>query len=88
MFWDQSSAILLEASRVPYAGQLWVETEFPKYSRFSFTTTFRISQSSIDSTLSKISPFVKKTILFVNIETLPASSMGSKSSEFQLFIMH
>lgn len=43
-----------------------MESEVSKGSKFFFTITSQISQSSIESTLSKISPFAKRTILFVD----------------------
>ncbi|KAF9459630.1 hypothetical protein BDZ94DRAFT_1171284 [Collybia nuda] len=47
-------------------GNMWVESEVSKGSKFFFTITSQISQSSIESTLSKMSPFAKRTILFVD----------------------
>jgi osomolarity two-component system, sensor histidine kinase NIK1 len=46
-------------------GNMWVESNVSKGSKF-FTITSQISQSSIESILSKISPFAKRTILFVD----------------------
>jgi osomolarity two-component system sensor histidine kinase NIK1 len=46
-------------------GNMWVESEVSKGSKF-FTTTSQISQSSIESTLSKMLPFAKRTPLFVD----------------------
>lgn len=45
---------------------MWVESEVSKGSKFFFTITSQISQSSLENTLSKMSPFVKRTILFVD----------------------
>ena len=45
---------------------MWVESEVSKGSRFFFTITSQISQSSIENTLSKMSPFAKRTIMFVD----------------------
>lgn len=45
---------------------MWVESEVQKGSRFFFTISSQISQSSFESTLSKMSPFSKRTILFVD----------------------
>jgi len=47
-------------------GNMWVESEVQKGSRFFFTISSQISQSSFESTLSKMSPFAKRTILFVD----------------------
>lgn len=45
---------------------MWVESEVSKGSKFFFTITSMISHSSIENTLSKMSPFAKRTILFVD----------------------
>ncbi|THU96840.1 hypothetical protein K435DRAFT_663749 [Dendrothele bispora CBS 962.96] len=47
-------------------GNMWVESELQNGSRFFFTITSQISQSSLESTLSKMSSFAKRTILFVD----------------------
>lgn len=47
-------------------GTMWVESELGKGSKFFFTITSQISQSSIESVLSKMQPFAKRTILFVD----------------------
>lgn len=47
-------------------GNMWVESEVSKGSKFFFTITSQISQSSFENTLSKMSPFAKRTILFVD----------------------
>ncbi|KAL0948366.1 hypothetical protein HGRIS_010948 [Hohenbuehelia grisea] len=47
-------------------GNMWVESEVSKGSKFYFTITSQISHSSIESTLSKMIPFAKRTILFVD----------------------
>jgi osomolarity two-component system sensor histidine kinase NIK1 len=47
-------------------GNMWVESEVSKGSKFFFTITSQISQSSIENTLSKMLPFAKRTILFVD----------------------
>ena len=44
---------------------IWVESELSKGSKFFFTITSQVSQSSIKSILTKMQPFVKRTILFV-----------------------
>jgi hypothetical protein len=45
---------------------MWVESELSKGSKFFFTITSQISQSSMEMTLSRMSPFHKRTILFVD----------------------
>ncbi|KAF9056922.1 hypothetical protein BDP27DRAFT_1454263 [Rhodocollybia butyracea] len=47
-------------------GNMWVESEVQKGSRFFFTISSQISLSSFETTLSKMSPFAKRTILFVD----------------------
>ncbi|KAI6127235.1 hypothetical protein F5141DRAFT_1186385 [Pisolithus sp. B1] len=47
-------------------GNMWVESEVAKGSKFFFTITSQISQSSIESTLQKMQPFHKRTILLVD----------------------
>ena len=47
-------------------GNMWVESEVQKGSRFFFTITSQISQPSIENTLQKMAPFAKRTILFVD----------------------
>ncbi|KAF9481492.1 histidine kinase [Pholiota conissans] len=47
-------------------GNMWVESEVAKGSRFFFTITSQISHSTIEATLSKMAPFAKRTILFVD----------------------
>ncbi|KAG6865414.1 hypothetical protein C0991_002804 [Blastosporella zonata] len=47
-------------------GNMWVESEVSKGSKFFFTITSQISNSSFENTLSKMSPFAKRTILFVD----------------------
>jgi osomolarity two-component system sensor histidine kinase NIK1 len=47
-------------------GNMWVESEVSKGSRFFFTITSQISHSTIEATLSKMAPFAKRTILFVD----------------------
>jgi osomolarity two-component system sensor histidine kinase NIK1 len=44
-------------------GNMWVEAEG---SKFFFTITSQISQNSIESTMGKMAPFSKRTILFVD----------------------
>ncbi|KAF7980985.1 hypothetical protein HWV62_5217 [Athelia sp. TMB] len=47
-------------------GNMWVESELSRGSKFFFTITSQISQSNLDATLSKMQPFTKRTILFVD----------------------
>ncbi|ESK85322.1 protein-histidine kinase [Moniliophthora roreri MCA 2997] len=47
-------------------GNMWVESEVQKGSRFFFTITSQISQMSMENTLAKMAPFAKRTILFVD----------------------
>ncbi|KAJ8594201.1 hypothetical protein M405DRAFT_809539 [Rhizopogon salebrosus TDB-379] len=47
-------------------GNMWVESEVSKGSRFFFTITSQISQSTIEITLQKMQPFHKRAILFVD----------------------
>lgn len=47
-------------------GNMWVESEVAKGSKFFFTITSQISHSTIEATLGKMQPFVKRTILFVD----------------------
>ena len=70
-------------------GNVWVESEVSKGSKFFFTITSQISQSSIESILSKISPFAKCTILFVDTVR---DTMGIldriKELWLRLFVVH
>jgi len=47
-------------------GNMWVESEVAKGSKFFFTITSQISHSTIEATLGKMAPFAKRTILFVD----------------------
>jgi osomolarity two-component system, sensor histidine kinase NIK1 len=47
-------------------GGMWVESEVSKGSKFFFTITSQISQSSMELTLAKMQPFQKRTILFMD----------------------
>ena len=68
---------------------MWAESEVLKESKFFFTITSQISQNSIESTLLKMSPFSKWTILFV--DTL-FDTMGIvdriKGLNLRLFVVH
>lgn len=70
-------------------GNMWVESEVSKGSRFFFTITSQISQSSIESTLSKMSPFSKRTILFVDT-LFDATGVVDRIQELGLrpFVIH
>ncbi|KIN99259.1 hypothetical protein M404DRAFT_155633 [Pisolithus tinctorius Marx 270] len=47
-------------------GNMWVESEVAKGSKFFFTITSQISLSSMESTLQKMQPFHKRAILFID----------------------
>jgi osomolarity two-component system sensor histidine kinase NIK1 len=47
-------------------GNMWVESEVTKGSKFFFTITSQISHSTIEACLSKMAAFAKRTILFVD----------------------
>ncbi|KAJ7060583.1 hypothetical protein C8F01DRAFT_1253911 [Mycena amicta] len=48
-------------------GDIWVESEVSKGSKFYFTITSSINlQEAMDTTLLKLTPFTKRTILFVD----------------------
>ncbi|KAF9244482.1 hypothetical protein BU15DRAFT_85871 [Melanogaster broomeanus] len=47
-------------------GNMWVESEVAKGSKFFFTITSQISQSSMDNTLQKMHPFQRRAIMFVD----------------------
>ncbi|KAG7442614.1 uncharacterized protein BT62DRAFT_905400 [Guyanagaster necrorhizus] len=47
-------------------GNMWVESEVTKGSKFFFTITSRISCVSMETILSKMTPFVNRTILYVD----------------------
>jgi osomolarity two-component system sensor histidine kinase NIK1 len=47
-------------------GNMWVESEVSKGSKFFFTITSQISQNNLDATLTKMQPFNRRTILFVD----------------------
>ncbi|KAK0245346.1 two-component histidine kinase Le.nik1-like protein [Armillaria nabsnona] len=61
-------------------GNMWVESEVARGSKFFFTITSQISHSSMDNILSKMSPFSKRTILYMDSlgdETGVATSIRS-----------
>ncbi|KAF5350143.1 hypothetical protein D9756_009276 [Leucocoprinus leucothites] len=47
-------------------GNMWVESEVSKGSKFFFTISSQISHSTMEATLAKMAPFSKRTILFVD----------------------
>jgi osomolarity two-component system sensor histidine kinase NIK1 len=47
-------------------GNMWVESEVSKGSKFFFTISSQISQSTPEATLAKMAPFAKRAILFVD----------------------
>ncbi len=47
-------------------GNMWVESEVSNGSKFFFTITSQISPLSMEATLTKMQPFQKRSILFVD----------------------
>ncbi|KAF9008664.1 hypothetical protein BDZ89DRAFT_1095245 [Hymenopellis radicata] len=47
-------------------GNMWVESELNRGSRFFFTITSQISHSAMDNILAKMTPFAKRSILYVD----------------------
>ncbi|ETW76839.1 hypothetical protein HETIRDRAFT_389878 [Heterobasidion irregulare TC 32-1] len=47
-------------------GNMWVESEVGKGSKFFFTITSQIGQLSMDATATKMAPFANRNILFVD----------------------
>ena len=70
-------------------GNMWVESDVSKGSKFFFTITSQISQSSIESILSKTSPFAKCTILFVDTVRDTTGVLDRiKELWLRLFVVH
>lgn len=50
-------------------GTMWVESELGQGSKFFFTITSQVNPMPIDAVLSKMQPFHKRNILFVDTLT-------------------
>ena len=70
-------------------GNMWVESEVAKGSKFFFTITSQISHSTMEATLSKMVPFAKRTILFVDT-LLDSTGVVSRIRELGLrpYVVH
>ncbi|KAH7921003.1 hypothetical protein BV22DRAFT_1020209 [Leucogyrophana mollusca] len=70
-------------------GNMWVESEVSKGSKFFFTITSQISQSTMDNTLQKMQPFHNRTILFVDT-LMDSTGVVSRIQELALrsYVIH
>ena len=70
-------------------GNMWVESEVANGSKFFFTITLHISHSTMEATLVKMVPFVKRTILFVDIFWDTTGVVDQvKDLGLRLYVMH
>ena len=70
-------------------GNMWVESEVSKGSKFFFTITSQISLTLMETTLSKMSPFKGRTILFIDT-LVDTTGVVERIQELQLrpFVVH
>ena len=70
-------------------GNMWVESEVSKGSKFFFTITSQISLTLMETTLSKMSPFKGRTILFIDT-LMDTTRVVERIQELQLrpFVVH